>query len=132
MIFFNEDWNRYPTAIADDSTKNLSWLRYASLLNKMGITNCYFPLALIDPGLKGIDPFAPDITEDLARRVITECSDNVWYFLREIVRVPAKASPFPSLYEANRGNVALNFMALNDIDVAITQIRQTGKTLVLS
>ena len=129
MIFFNEDWNRYPTAIADDSTKNLSWLRYASLLKKMGITNCYFPLALIDPGLKGIDPFAPDITEDLARRVITECSDNVWYFLREIVRVPAKASPFPSLYEANRGNVALNFMALNDIDVAITQIRQTGKTL---
>lgn len=129
MILFKNDWDYYPTAIVDDSTKNISWLKYAHLLEKIGVSNYYFPLALIDPTLKGVDPFSPDLTLDQGKRIILECKNNVWYFLREVVRVPAKASPFPSMYSANRGNVGLFFLALNDIDVGITQIRQTGKTL---
>lgn len=129
MIFFEQDWGYYPTAIVDDTTKNESWLRLASLYKKMGLKNYLFPLALIDRDLKGIDPFDPDIPAHIAKRIAVECENNIWYYLREIVRVPAKASANPWMFSANRGNVALFFLALNDIDVGYTQIRQTGKTL---
>lgn len=129
MIFFEKDWDYYPTAIVDDRTKNISWIRYCNLLEKMGVKNAYFPLALIDKGLRDIDPFDKDLPIEYQKRVLAECADNNWYFLRELVRVPPKGSPLPAMLEANRGNIALNFLALNSIDVGITQIRQTGKTL---
>lgn len=129
MILFEEDWAYYPTARPHLTTKNKSWLEYCRLLEKMGVRNYYSPLALIDQSLEFVDPFDPYLTIDTIQRILAECANNPWYFLRELVRVPAKASPVPGRLEANRGNIALYFLALNDIDVGITQIRQTGKTL---
>lgn len=129
MIFFESDWDYYPTAIPHVTTKNKSWLEYADLLKRMGVGNYYSHLALIDPSLEYVDPHDANITKEVAERVLLECQSNIWYFLREVVRVPAQASPHPSMLRAERGNMALYFLAMNDIDVGITQIRQTGKTL---
>ena len=129
MILFLKDWSYYPSAIVHTSTKNKSWVDHAQLLRKMGVKNYYSHLALIDPTLEYVDPHSDKLTTDQAQRIMLECSNNIWYYLREVVRVPAKASPKPKSLGANRGNIALYFLAMNDIDVGITQIRQTGKTL---
>ena len=129
MILFLKDWAYYPSAIVHTDTPNRSWVEHAQVLQRMGIKNYYSHLALIDPSLRGIDPNSPNLTADQGRRVLLECANNIWYYLREVVRVPAKASPKPKHLGANRGNIALYFLAMNDIDVGITQIRQTGKTL---
>lgn len=129
MILFKKDWDYYPTAEVHADTKNTSWVEYAELLKRMGVENYYSHLAIIDPTLRHVDPHDPDISVDNARRVLLECTNNIWYFLREVVKVPAKAAPKPGMLAANRGNMALYFLAMNDIDVGITQIRQTGKTI---
>lgn len=129
MIFFKSDWDYYPTAIVHKTTKNTSWIKHANLLKKMGIDNWYSHLALINPALEHVDPHDPNISVEDAERVLLECSDNIWYFLREVVRVPAKASANGSMLKLDRGNYALYFLTMNDIDVGYTQIRQTGKTL---
>ena len=129
MILFNQDWNYYPTAVIHDDTKNVSWLRMARLYEKMGIKNNLFLLSLIDRELRGVDPFDPRLSDDLAKRIAIECRNNPWYFFREVARVPAKASATPWQFSANRGNIGVIWMAMNSVDVGYTQIRQTGKTL---
>lgn len=129
MILFKKDWDYYPTAIVHLNTPNRSWIEYAELLKRMGIDNHYSHLALIDSSLQHVDPHDPNLSAEDAKRVLVECVNNIWYFLREVVKVPAQSSPKPSKLTANRGNIATYFLAMNDIDVGITQIRQTGKTL---
>ena len=46
MIYYLEDWKYFPNAIADIDTKNESFVRYAALLEKMGIRNNLFHLRL--------------------------------------------------------------------------------------
>lgn len=129
MLFFKDDWNYYPNAVVHGNTSNVSWLRHADLLSKMGIKNYASILATIDPRLIGVDPFDPDLDELTMERILTECWVNPWYYFREVARVPPSASPNPFPLRAERGNIALFFLALNSIDVGFTQIRQTGKTL---
>ena len=50
MILHQEDWLRYPGAIADYSTPNRSFVQFANLLHRQGIKNCLFMLALHDSG----------------------------------------------------------------------------------
>lgn len=129
MILFLEDWNRYPTAIPDVTTKNTSWLRYVELLKAMGIKNHAFPLALHNPALQGVDPFSPTLTAQQMVEIEIECRFNPWYFFREVLRVPPNAGPKSLPMLANRGNVSLWWLAYNHIDCALTQPRQTGKSL---
>lgn len=129
MLFFKEDWNYYPHAVVHGNTTNVSWLRHADLLSKMGIKNYASILATLDPRLIGVDPFDPGLDDITQERILVECKENPWYYFREVARVPPSASPNPFPLRAERGNIALFFLALNSIDVGFTQIRQTGKTL---
>ena len=129
MIMFQNDWGKFPLAQVDYTTTNKSFLRYTALLKEMGVKNCLWPLALLQPELKGIDPHDPNLTDALKMKIGLECRYNVWYFLREVVRIPPVAGPFPIPYRANRGNMATTWTFINNMDIALIQPRQTGKSV---
>lgn len=129
MILFSSDWNRFTSARPDFDTKNESFLRLVSLYGEMNIKNRYFPLALINQDLKGVDPHSAILSDATKIAIGLECRYNVWYFLREVVRIPPVAGPNPISYKANRGNIAITWAFLNSIDIALIQPRQTGKSV---
>ena len=128
-ILFEQDWLRFPRAIADYDTKNESFKRIVSLYQRMGVQNCLFPLSLLQPELVGVDPYAENLSEETKVMIGMECRYNFWYFIREVVRIPPTAGPNPIMYKANRGNIALSWMFHNNIDFALIQPRQTGKSV---
>lgn len=129
MILFRDDWRRFPGAIVDYKTTNQSFLRMASLYREMGVQNCLFPLTLFQPELQGVDPHDEDLPNEIKIKIGLECRVNFWYFIREVVRIPPVAGPKPIPYIANRGNLALSWLFLNNLDTALIQPRQTGKSV---
>lgn len=129
MILYYQDWQLFPTAIPDYKTKNKSFLEFVALLKQMGISNCLFPLALLQPALQGVDPFSDDLTEEQQTMIKLECMFNPWYFIREILRFPPVAGDVPVQLRANRANISLWWSFLNHIDYFLIQPRQTGKSV---
>src|SRR5574343_862284 len=127
MILFLKDWKRYPTAKVHTTTKNESFLRLARLWKKMGVKNYFFHLALMTPEIADLDPHSDDLTKDERFLIGRECRENIWYYLREVVRIPAGNKGVS--YIANRGNIAMTWLYMNHIDVALIQPRQTGKSV---
>ena len=113
----------------DYNTKNQSFLRIALVLKRMGIHNYYFFLSLYDRTLLGVDPRSPNLTTEQMLRISQECKINIWYFLREVVRVPVIGQEDGTPFELNRGNLALTWAFMNDVDIGLVQPRQTGKTI---
>lgn len=128
-ILYKSDFKRYPKAIIDVTTKNRTWVEFASKLKAMGIENWGFHLTLLDPGLKGIDPRDPNLDNATILRIQHELRNNYWYFLREIFRVPSTTGGDPGYLEANRGNIATYWSVFNHFITYLEQIRQTGKSL---
>ena len=129
MILFRDDWRMYPTAIADYDTTNRSFVRLASVYREMGVKNNVFMLALVNPSLKGVDPYDyENLTSQQMVDIGIECSINPWYFFREIARAPAESGADPVMIEGNRGNIALFWTFFNHILIILIQIRQTGKS----
>lgn len=134
-ILYKKDWfngNGKPRAVVHTNTKNTSFLRMHLLLQNMGISNNLFFLSLYDPALKNVDPHEldddNDPTGDLRFRVGVECKRNVWYFLREVVRLPSPGGD-PIQFSLHRGNLAMTWCFFAHIDFNGTQPRQTGKTI---
>jgi hypothetical protein len=131
MILFKKQWDEFPTAIADYSTKNESFLKYCEILDAMGIENNAWPLQLFQPELAGIDVHKDgnDLDFETKTKIYLECEYNPFYFLREILLIPAVSSIQHPHFQANRGNMALFWGFLNRIDCMLIQIRQTGKSV---
>jgi hypothetical protein len=87
-ILFEKDWNKYPEAILHTHTKNKSFLDYVALLEAMGVKNSSFCLALHNPDLEFVDPHSDNLTKDQKLAIAEECSDNIWYIIREVIRIP--------------------------------------------
>ena len=90
----------------DSGTKNKSFLQVAKDLKQLGIKNYYFMLEIKDPSLINVDPYAPNLTMDEVSRIQTECVRNIWYYLREVCRIPSQGGE-PVMFKANRGNMVL-------------------------
>ncbi len=132
-ILFQSQWYNsanQPVAMVHSSTKNLSFRHMVRLLKNMGIKNCLFPLTLYDPKLLNIDPHTlnadTDPSGEFRLRVGAECNRNMWYFLREVLRVPVDGSD-PISFKLNRGNLAMVWCFMCHIDFSGTQPRQSGK-----
>lgn len=129
MIVFKEDWGAYPDAIADTKTRNKSFLQVCGLFKAMGVDHYYFPLALTQPRLQGVNPYDPDIDPVTSAAVLRECDSNIWYYLREVVRVPGGGeTDEDKMFQANRGNIAAAWLLCASIDYIQIQPRQTGKS----
>ncbi len=129
MILFFKDWKKYPTAIPDISTKNESFIKYSKLLKHMGVKNHAFPLALHNPMLKGVDPHSTKLTNEQIAMIIKEAKSNPWYIFRELIKLPADASPEPMTFLASRGNISTYWLFFNHITSLLIQPRQTGKSV---
>lgn len=131
MIHFLEDWNFYPTATYDDQTNNESFLYYTDLLAKMGVENYLWPLSIINPMLKGIDPHDPDVINDplMCDLIAKENKINFWYYLRNVCRLKGQGSAEPMKFRAHRANMAFSWVTHLNIDVNCTLPRQKGKSV---
>lgn len=108
-------------------TDNVSFLKMAKSLETLGIENNDFFLALYDKRLIDIDPYDEDLTPMEQAMVLNECKHNFWYFIREIVRIPVSGGSKP--YELHRGNLALSWCIVNNINFFIELPRQNGKSV---
>lgn len=112
----------------DWETKNISFLQVSEDLRRLGIKNNMFFLRLYDRGLQGVDPHSSLISEEMAFRIMTECSRNPWYYLREVCRIPDQGNDKGIPYKLNRANLAATWCFVNNIDHYLTIPRQVGKT----
>ena len=112
--------------ILDIETSNSSFIQMASLLRRKGVENWGFFLKLYDEDLQGIDPYDPNLSQQLKFKIIMECKKNLWYFIREVMRIPAPGDPMR--FKLHRGNLALLWACSNNIPVYEILPRQHGKT----
>lgn len=119
--------------IYDFGTANRSFLQVAQDLRTLGIKNYYFMLEIKDPSLVKVDPYACDkeghtiLTRDEIGRILLECKQNPWYYLRELSKIPDQGG-LGVHYIANRGNIAQAWCILHGIDSWLCLPRQRGKT----
>ena len=90
---------RYNNKLYDFGTANVSFLQLAHDLQYLGVKEWYFLLEIKDHSIAGVDPYQCDndgnttLTKDQISRIIRECTRNMWYFLREVCRIPAEGNP---------------------------------------
>lgn len=111
------------------NTKNNSFLKVYKFLKQKGIKNNAFFLELKDETLLNVDPFDEEnLTDEQKQRIIIECSRNIWYFLRECVRIPGSGI---NKYSLNLGNLAITWSCLNNLNNYCVMPRQCGKTFAV-
>lgn len=108
-------------------TKNESFLKVSRILAGKGVRNNKFMLSLYDAELADIDPRDPNLPEEWQVRVLSESVRNVWYFVREVVRVPVPGEPIP--FELHLGNLFLLWTMAANINSYLLLPRQNYKTV---
>ena len=131
MILFQSDWNNYPNAVIHYETKNKTFLNLAEVYHQLGVKNCAFHLALLQPELKDVNPHDENLPIEIKAKILYECKENFWYWLREVARIPVPGSLVATEFQANRANIALYWFFFNHVMVLIVILRQTGKTTML-
>ena len=116
----------------DWETTNESFLKMAAILYNRGVKNFCFFLRLDDQKLSGVDPYDPNLSDEMKIRVFKECSVNRWYFYREVFRVGETGASTEigggSEFKLNRGNLAYLWACSLNISCYLIMPRQTGKT----
>lgn len=69
------------------NTKNENFLEMSKLLKSRGVSNHKFMLRLDNRKLANLDPYDENLTNDQRIMIIDECRHNIWYFLREVIKV---------------------------------------------
>jgi hypothetical protein len=115
-----------PPAYTHYNTNNTSALKMYHILKQLGVKNCKFMLAIYDTDLMQVNPFDPALSPELQRRIHAEIVRNYWYYVREIVRINVTGGTSPFIF--NRGNLALTWLLLKNINCYIELPRQTTKT----
>ena len=112
-------------------TTNSSFLKMHYYLKSIGVANNDFFLSLIDAGLAGVDPRDPHLSTFMKARIMNECRNNYWYFIRECFRVPEQGGTVQggTRFELNRGNLALSYLSIFNFNIYLEMPRQTGKTV---
>ena len=110
------------------STSNKSFLDMHYYLRDRGLKNNMFMLLLLDPDLARINPRDPNLSPIMKSKVLRECLYNPWYFLREICRIPDDGNPLGVPFRLHRGNMAMIFCLMLNLNTSVILPRQTGKT----
>ena len=115
----------------DRNTSNKSFLDMHYYLRDTGIKNNYFFLSTIDSDLVGVNPRDPNLNQMMKIKILRECMNNYWYFIREVLRIPDQGGDAGGgiPYRLHRGNLALNFCLINNYNIFAEFPRQHGKTI---
>lgn len=122
-VRFLKDFSRYGAGVHLETT-NKSFLRTAELFRQMGIKNYYFLLQINNPLIKDLDPWDPDLTDEQQMMILNECNENIWYTIREVVKVNGS-----SRFRANRAVISFIWSCLCHLPTTILMPRQSGKTV---
>ena len=129
MILYKPDWGLQPTVTVQTNTSNDSFIKMHYVLKEMGIENNAFFLALHQPELADVNPHDPEnLSAEICCKIAIECKLNPWYYLREIVRIPAQGTPSVP-FILNRASLFLFWAYFNSVSTYLVQPRQTGKTI---
>ena len=94
-------------------TTNKSFLDLYTKLSNMGIKNKDY-LLLNNKDLVEVDPWDEGLSEHEKAEIIQECEENIWYFLREVIKLPfdilSKTNP---KFNINIGVFSIIFLWLN-------------------
>lgn len=109
----------------DFGTHNKSFLITAQELKSLGVKNWYFMLEVKNPQLlvQDLDPWSPDLTPEQIGRIHIENKQNIWYYVREVAKVPAKGSPKPFDPILTRASAAAVWCYDHNIDFRLCQPR---------
>lgn len=129
MVLRNNGENAYPR-IFDYNTKNQSFLNVHKLLKDLGIKNHSEHLQLFNPKLLGVDPHSPNIPENVRMMIDQEIRKNIWYYLREIVRVPMGDKV--GYFDLNIGSFTVTWLITRRQNFFYEISRQVGKTYLLT
>lgn len=129
VVYSNQTLEKYHL---DFETNNVSYLKMAVTLRKIGVKNWYFFLKIYNKKLIGINPYKKTLTFEEQSAIIKECSENRWYFFREVFRVGETGASTDegggTAFKLNRGNLAYLWAASLNISSYMILPRQTGKT----
>jgi len=117
------------TRVYQMSTTNRSFLEMHYYLKKTGVENNKFMLTLLDPDLAAIDPHDPNLSQINKAKVLREVKYNYWYYLREVVRIPVAGKASGDCYNLHRGNLAMNFCLMYNLNIFFELPRQQGKSI---
>lgn len=117
----------------DFGTTNESFLLTAAELKTLGIKNWYFMLEVKYPqtGVQDVDPYNPNISREDQGKIHIESKANLWFWLREVARIPAQGAPEPFRVGLTRASCAATWCYLHNIDFMLCQPRQTWKTTIV-
>lgn len=86
-----------------------SYKKVSNILKGYGVKNNDFMLKINDKDLEKVDAYDLHLSLVTQDKIIKECTNNIWYFLREIARIPISLS-----------GVAFIWAYLNRIDCWVT------------
>lgn len=117
----------------DFGTKNESFLLTCQELKTLGIKKWYFPLEVKFPqlGVQDINPYKEDISKEEQGKIHIESKSNIWFWLREVAKIPARGAPQPYQVCLTRASCAATWCYLHNIDFMLSQPRQTWKTTII-
>lgn len=108
---------------------NKSAVNLAKMLFNLGVERWYLPLHLSNPALDGLDPYDEEnLTEEQKQAIFMECTANLIYYCREVVRIPADGAINGVQMFFHIGAFTSMFLSANDISYYLEQPRQTYKT----
>lgn len=118
--------------IYDVYTSNMSFLQIAKDLKTLGVKNNKFFLKIYDPSLIGVDVYSQNLTPDIVAKIHNECLRNIWYYLREVARIPSEGGALGpgsgNQFLLTRANLASTYLFTNHIPHYEVIPRQIGKT----
>ena len=117
----------------DFGTRNSSFLLTAKELKELGIKHWYFMLEVKHPefDIFDLDPYSAALSREHVGRILIECKDNPWYYLREVIKIPIRGGSKTNLY-LHRAGCAAIWCFMHSFDFQLVQPRQTYKTTVLT
>ena len=133
-VLFKKDWYKDGKLIAipDYNTKNDTFTHIAGIYKQLGVENYNFMLCLYDIDLIGVDPHLLNDENDpkriMRKKVMRECRRNMWYVLREVVRIRSQGGK-ECQYEASRGNIMMTWCFMLSLNFFVMMPRQTGKSM---
>lgn len=119
-VRFLKDFSRFKAGI-HRNTSNKTFLRTAELFREMGVKNYYFLLQLNNPLLEDVDPWDPNLTDEIQLMILQEAQENVWYILRELIKIDGRR------FRANRAVISFIWSCLCHLNTLILMPRQSGK-----
>lgn len=102
---------------------NQTFVQVSEYLKEHGVKNHNFMLRQIHDGVDDIDIFNPNITDEEKKMVRCEIQENVWYFLRTVVRIPHHGNL--SKFIANIQNVSMIYCSEKGSNVYVQTPRGT-------